>query len=57
MKDKCGQEIGKRIEAFSSKRLIESIIKNRRNKLRVIEMFFKESEDGKGIVNKDILTI
>ena len=47
LEDKGREKAGKRVKAFPSEGL-ESIVKNRRNKLRDIEMLLKELEEGRG---------
>lgn len=42
LKDKSGKEPGKRVGAFTAERLIESVMKDRRDKFRDIEIFLKE---------------
>ena len=57
MKDKCREETGKWVEAFPPEGLIKSMIKNRRNKLRDIEMLLKELKEGRGVINEHILAV
>lgn len=45
------------ITPFASKMLVKSIIKDRGDKLRDIEIFFKELEKGRGIVDEHIPTV
>lgn len=57
LQDKGRKEAGQRIKAFASAVLIESIEKDRRNKLLDIEMFIKKLEKGRGIFDKHILAV
>ena len=56
LEDEGGKEGGKGIIPFATKMLVKSVIKDRRDKFREIEMFFKELEKGRGIIDEDILT-
>ena len=42
---------------FASKMLVKSVIKDRRDKFRNIEMSFKELEKGRGIVDEHIYAV
>lgn len=57
LKNKSGEEGGKRISAVPAKRLIKGIVKRGRNKVRDVEMIFKELEERDGVVKKEILTV
>lgn len=57
MENEGGKESGKRVIPFSAKTMVKDIIENRRDKLRDIEMFFKELEKGRGIVHEQILAV
>ena len=50
----CGKEAGKGMIPFGSKMLVKSVIKDRRDKFRNIEISFKELEKGRGIVEEHI---
>ena len=52
MEDEGRKETGKWIILFASEALVKGVIKNRRDKFREIEMFFKEPEKGRGIVDE-----
>lgn len=54
LEDEGGKESGKGIIPFAPKMLVKSVIKDRRDKFRDIEMFFKELEKGRGIVDEHI---
>ena len=57
LEDKGREKAGKRVKAFPSEGLVKSIVKNRRNKLRDIEMLLKELEEGRGVINEHILAV
>ena len=57
MEDEGGKEGGKGIIPFATKMLVKSVIKDRRDKFREIEMFFKELEKGRGIVDEHISAV
>ncbi len=57
MKDQGREEVGKRIETLTSKRLVKSVMKDRRDEFGDIKMFLKELEKGRGIVKERILTV
>ena len=44
MKDQGREEVGKRIETLTSKRLVKSVMKDRRDELEDIKMLLKELE-------------
>lgn len=54
LEDEGGKEGGKGIIPFATKMLVKSVIKDRRDKFREIEMLFKELEKGRGIVDEHI---
>lgn len=54
LEDEGGKEAGKGVIPFAPKMLVKSVIKDRRDKFREIEMFFKELEKGRGIVDEHI---
>jgi hypothetical protein len=57
LEDEGGKEGGKGIIPFATKMLVKSVIKDRRDKFREIEMFFKELEKGRGIVDEHISAV
>ena len=57
LKDKRREKAGKVVGTFTSKGLVESVKKDRRDKFRDIEMLLKELEKGRCIVNENILTV
>lgn len=44
-------------ETLTSEGRIKSMVEDRRDKLKDIEMLLKELEEGRGIINEEILTI
>ena len=57
LEDEGGEEGGKGIIPFATKMLVKSIIKDRRDEFREIEMFFKKLEKRRGSVDEHILTV
>lgn len=57
LEDKGGKEVGKGVIPFPAKALVKDVIEDRRDKLRDIEMFIKELEKGRGIVQEQILAV
>ncbi len=57
LEDEGGKEVGKGMIPFASKMLVKSVIKDRRDKFRNIEMSFKELEKGRGIVDEHIYAV
>ena len=57
LQDEGGKEAGKRVIPFPAKTLVKGVIENRRDKLRDVEMFIKELEKGRGIVQEHILAV
>ncbi len=54
LKYESRKETGKRIIPFAAEALIKGITESRRNKIRDIKTFFKDPEEGRGIVYEHI---
>ena len=57
LKEEGGKEAGKGILSFAPKPLVKGMRKDRRDKLRDIEVFFQELKEGRDIVQEPILAV